>query len=269
MNDLHLRVLAGSDHDINSYGTRVDFRQVARILAVCLLAFSVAACSSAAGTPQAFSAPAAGAGANNLHLVKALPPPENSDDGMEQPLMPGDILNVDVFQADQLSRTVQIDAKGRLALPLIGTIPASGKSLRGLEQEIKDLYGARYLQNPEVTLFLKESAGQRVTVDGEVARAGLFPVSAGTKLLDAIALAGGFRELADPTKIYVYRVVGHQTLVANYDVSSIRNGRADNPKIYGGDVVMVFTSKSRVAMNNLKDALGLSARVAAGFAVLP
>ncbi|MDR6192728.1 protein involved in polysaccharide export with SLBB domain [Agrobacterium pusense] len=116
---------------------------------------------------------------------------------------------------------------------------------------------------------MKESVGQRVTVDGQVTRAGLFPVSANTTLMDAIALAGGLRELADEKKVYVYRSIGTQKLVANYNVASIRDGRIPNPRIYGGDVVIVFTSQSRVATNNLKEALGLSARVAAGFAVLP
>lgn len=205
----------------------------------------------------------------NLRLVKVLPAPANSAGGLEQPLMPSDIVTVAVFQAEQLSCTVQIDSRGQMSLPLIGTMTAAGKTTRALEQEIKTLYGARYLQNPEVTVFLKESAGQRVTVDGEVAKAGLFPVSANTTLLDAIALSGGFRELADQRKVYVYRTVGEMKLVAQYDVSSIRNGRAENVRVYGGDVVVVFTSQNLVAINNLKDALGLSARVAAGLAAIP
>ncbi|MCM2476080.1 polysaccharide export protein [Rhizobium sp. CG5] len=243
------------------------FKGIVRVIALFGLALSTGACSSSR-TPQMLSAQNSAAGFGNLRIVDVLPPPANSDGGLEQPLMPGDVLAVDVFQADQLSRTVQIDSRGRLSLPLIGTVLAAGKTVRRLEQEIKELYGARYLQNPDVTVFLKESAGQRVTVDGEVARAGLFPVSSNTTLLDAVALAGGFRELADQKKVYIFRSVGDQRLVANYDVASIRDGRAANPSIYGGDVVVVFTSKSRVAMDNLKDALGLSARVAAGAAAL-
>ena len=246
----------------------LDFGGVVRVLTVCALSLSAGACGSSS-TSQALSAHDPGVAADNLHLVKTLPPPANSSGGLEQPLMPSDVLAIEVFRADQLSRTVQIDSAGRISLPLVGTVTAAGKTLRGLEQEIKDLYGARYLQNPDVTVFLKDSAGQRVTVDGEVAKAGLFPVSANTTLLDAIALAGGFRELADQKKVYVFRPVGDQKLVANYDVAGIRNGRAENPPIYGGDVVVVFTSQSRVAMNNLKEALGLSARVAAGIAVIP
>jgi len=107
-----------------------------------------------------------------------------------------------------------------------------------------------------------------VTVDGEVARAGLYPVTANTSLLDAIALAGGLRDIADQRKVYVFREVGGRKLVANYSIEDVRSGRLANPRIYGGDVVMVFTNENRVALNNLKEALGL-ATSASRLAVIP
>ncbi|MDH4412413.1 MAG: polysaccharide export protein, partial [Rhizobium sp.] len=179
-----------------------------------------------------------------------MPAPANTAGGLDQPLLPGDVLTIDVFQAQQLSRTVQVDSRGALSLPLIGTVNAAGKGVHMFELELEQLYGARYLQNPEVSIFLKESTGQRVTIDGEVAKAGLYPVSPGTTLLDAIALAGGLRDLADQRKVYVYRDFGPSKLVANYDVRTIRDGQAENPRIYGGDVVVVFRSQSLVALNS-------------------
>lgn len=224
---------------------------------------------STSGPPSATSPGPAETVSGDLQLVRSLPAPVNTAGGVDQPLLPGDVLTIDVFQAQQLSRTVQIDARGLLSLPLVGSVNAAGKGIRALELELEQLYGARYLQSPEVSIFLKESSGQRVTVDGEVAKAGLYPVSPGTTLLDAIALAGGFRELADQRKVYVYRAFGQRKLVANYDVGKIRDGHAENPRIYGGDVVVVFRSQSLVAINSLKEALGLSARVATGIAAVP
>ncbi|MAY64102.1 MAG: polysaccharide biosynthesis protein GumB [Rhizobiales bacterium] len=238
------------------------FNKAFRIAVLCAIALATVACASPGGTRTPSSRVATDGG--DLRLVDVLPPPAGSEGGREQLLMPGDVLKVEVFQADQLSRTAQIDSTGLISLPLIGTLTAAGKTQRDLEREIRSLYGARYLQNPDVTVFIEESAGQRVTVDGEVTKAGLYEVSPGTTLLDALALAGGFRELADKRKVYIYRSVGPEKLVANYDVGSIRDGRAANPRIYGGDVVVVFTSSNRVAMNSLKDALELSARVAGG-----
>jgi polysaccharide export outer membrane protein len=153
-------------------------------------------------------------------------------------------------------------------MPLIGVVQAAGKSIRQLEQELERAYGKSYLQSPDVTVFMKESAGQRVTIDGEVAKAGLYPVTANATLLDVIAMAGGFRDIADQNKVYVFREIGGRKLVANYSVAEIRSGRLANPRIYGGDVVMVFTSQSRVAMNNLKEALGMAAN-ASRLAVIP
>ncbi len=204
----------------------------------------------------------------SLRLVHSLPAPPETRGGAEPVLMPNDVLEIGVYQAASLSRTVQVDSAGRISLPLIGTVEAAGKTPRRLEREIERAYGASYLQSPDVTIFLKESAGQRVTMDGEVARAGLYPVTARTTLLDTIAMAGGFRDIADPRKVYVFRDVGAVKLVANYDVGAIRSGRAPNPRIYGGDSVMVFTSQSRVAFNNLKEAVGIAAN-ASRLAVAP
>lgn len=202
-------------------------------------------------------------------MVKDLPPPLNTQDGSEILISPDDVLAVDVFGVDELDRTVQVDAAGRISLPLIGTVTAQGKSIRLLEQEIEGRYGAQYLQSPDVAIFLKESARQRVTVDGEVAKAGLYPVSSNTTLMDSIAQAGGMRDIADASKVYVYRNVGDgRKLVANYNLAQIRSGKANNPRVFGGDVIIVFTSQSKVAMNNLKEALGMASN-AARVAVLP
>lgn len=207
-------------------------------------------------------------GDGSLRLVKSLPAPAGTRDGAEQLLSANDVLEVNVYNTDSLNRVVQVDSLGLISLPLIGVQTAAGKSVRQLEQELERAYGASYLQSPDITVFLKESASQRVTIDGEVAKAGLYPVAASTTLLDAIALAGGLRDIADQTKVYVFRDVGGTKLVANYNVQHIRSGRLANPRIYGGDVIMVFTSKSRVAMNNLKEALGIAVN-ASRLAVIP
>ena len=242
-----------------------------RLGGLLFLGALASACTSQSMNSEATTAalsPSAYAG-GGLRVVQDLPAPSNTSNGSEQPLSSDDVLEVDVFQVDNLDRTVKVDASGRISLPLIGAVEAQGKTIQQLEQEIESRYGAKYLQSPDVTIFLKESARQRVTVDGEVARSGLYPVSSNATLLDSIALAGGLRDIADTSKVYVYRDAGDGTkLVANYDVKRIRNGAAKNPRIYGGDVVIVFTSQSKVAMNNLKDALGIASS-AARIAVLP
>ncbi|MER9565909.1 polysaccharide biosynthesis/export family protein [Mesorhizobium sp. M0571] len=243
---------------------------------VLLASLAMSACTSTSSTTPSSSVdalqltssstPLSGGGA--LQMVKDLPAPHNTQNGSEQPLSPNDVLEVNVFQVDNLNRTVQVDAGGQISLPLIGTIAAAGKTVRQLEQEVETAYGAKYLQSPDVTIFVKESIGQRITVDGEVNRAGIYPVSSNSTLLDAIALAANFSPIGDASKVFVYRNIGPNTLVANYNVEAIRAGKARNPRVYGGDKVVVFASKSKIAMNNLKDALGIASS-AARLSVIP
>ncbi|MER8689010.1 MULTISPECIES: polysaccharide biosynthesis/export family protein [unclassified Mesorhizobium] len=247
-------------------------------LFVLLASLAMSACTSTSSTTPSSSSsvdalqltssstPLSGGGA--LQVVKDLPAPANTQNGSEQPLSPNDVLEVNVFQVDNLNRTVQVDASGQISLPLIGTITAAGKTVRQLEQEVETAYGAKYLQSPDVTIFVKESIGQRITVDGEVNKAGIYPVSSNSSLIDAIALAGGFNNIGDAKKVFVYRNIGPNTLVANYNVEQIRGGKSRNPRIYGGDKIVVFASKSKIAMANLKDALGVASS-AARIAVIP
>ncbi|KQV01596.1 polysaccharide biosynthesis protein GumB [Mesorhizobium sp. Root102] len=243
-----------------------------------LASLAISACASTASTSksstssvdalQLAASSTAPSGGGTLQVVKDLPAPQNTQNGSEQPLSANDVLEVSVFQVDNLNRTVQVDAGGQISLPLIGAMAAAGKTVRQLEKEIETAYGEKYLQSPDVTIFVKESIGQRITVDGEVNKAGIYPVSSSASLLDAIALAGGFNPVGDAGKVFVYRNVGQNKLVANYNVEEIRAGKNRNPRIYGGDVVVVFASKSKIAMNNLKDALGIASS-AARIAVIP
>ncbi|MGF7159946.1 polysaccharide export outer membrane protein [Rhodoligotrophos appendicifer] len=193
----------------------------------------------------------------DLEMVADLPPPDTTN-GIEHPISPDDVLAIDVFQVDSLDRTVQVDAAGNIALPLLGVIAAAGKSVRQLEREIETGYGREYLQSPDVTIFAKESVGQRITIEGEVARAGIYPVSSHAKLLDAVAIAGGLRSVADPTKVFVYRSYSGRTLVAKYDLDDIRRGEKINPRIFGGDSIVVFSSTMKVAMDTLIKALSIA-----------
>jgi len=201
---------------------------------------------------------APGAGDATLRVVAELPPPPAATNGIAQPVSISDMIEVAVFQVPDLSRTVQVDDAGNINLPLIGQVRAAGKSVQALQLDIQAAYGRNYLQSPSVSVLVKESAARRVTVDGEVKRAGVFPLPTSSSLLDAIALAGGFSQVADAAKVYVFRQVGDTKYVANYNVDDIRRGARSNPSVYGGDVVVVFASQSRIALQNLKEVLGVA-----------
>ena len=195
-----------------------------------------------------------GASLNGVRVVSTLP---TADASSGYKIASDDLLEVDVFQVDQLDRTVRVGEDGRITLPLIGEVTAAGRSARDLELELQSLYGAKYLQSPQISVFVKESVGQRVAVDGAVKQPGIKSVTASSSLVGMIAEAGGLTQIADRSKVYVFRKVGDERLVAQYDLQAIRTGKAGDPRIQGGDVVYVFDSSTRVAMRNLREALGV------------
>ncbi len=215
-----------------------------------------------------FAQPASVSTGSDLRAVDELPAPLNSQGGRLQFISQNDVLEVDVFGVDELDRTVEVDSTGQISLPLVGQVIAAGKTERQLEGELRARYGAKYLESPQISVNVKESAGQRVTVEGEVRKAGIYPISSRATLLRSIALAQGFTKIANPAKVYVFRKRGQETFVANYNVDAIRGGQRSDPRIYGGDVVVVFSSSAKVAMENLKSVLGI-ATSAGRLAVLP
>lgn len=197
-----------------------------------------------------------------LQFVASLPTPRGG--GGDDQLVAGDVLQMDVFGVDKLSRPLQVDSRGWVTFPLIGQLRAAGKSVTTLEREAAAAYGRNYLRSPSVTITLKESPSRKVVVDGEVTRSGVFPVTSRTTLMEAIAQAGGFNQVADQTKVFVYRTADGRKYVANYDVSQVREGKIVNPALYGGDVVVVFSSTTRIAWQNVKDFAGVARNVVGG-----
>ena len=211
---------------------------------------------------------ASGDDADGLKIVERLPAPANTNNGADLLVAENDLLEVDVFQVDDLDKEVRVDPSGKISLALIGPVEAAGKTIFQLETEIEQRYGVKYLQNPEVSVFMKESAGQRITMDGAFAKPGIYATSSNTTLIQALALAGGLTALADEKKLYVYRQVGELKYVANYSVKDIREGNKSDPRVYGSDVVIAFQSGAKLARQNLKEALGV-ATSATRLAVLP
>jgi polysaccharide biosynthesis/export protein len=201
----------------------------------------------------------------DLAVVGELPPPPNTDNGRIQLVAENDILEVDVFRVDELDRTGQVDASGRISLPLIGAIEVAGKTLEQVEKDIERAYAATYLQSPDVTVFMKESFGQRLTIDGEVRKAGIYPSNTRSSLIDVVAQAGGLTEIADANKVFVFRDYGSRRLVAQYSIDQIRKGKQPDPRLFGGDVIVVFASGAKVAGRNLREALGLASSASVFF----
>ena len=173
-------------------------------------------------------------------------------------ISPSDVVEVSVFGVGDLTRTVQVSTNGAISLPLIKTVQAAGKTASELELVIAAKLEATYLQSPQVSVFVKEYTSQRITIDGAVNKPGIFPTTGQLSLLQSIALAEGLNNVADPTGILVFRTVGNQRMAARFDLKKIRAGKAQDPMLAAGDVVMVDQSAGRTTLRDIKEAVPLT-----------
>ena len=116
----------------------------------------------------------------------------------------GDVLAINVWKETEISRSVPVRSDGRISLPLVGEVQAAGKTPKQLESEIKTRL-KDYVSEPEVTVIVQEIRSQKFNVLGMVMRPGSFPLTKPMTVIDAIALAGGFRDFAKQKDIYVLR----------------------------------------------------------------
>jgi polysaccharide biosynthesis/export protein len=120
-------------------------------------------------------------------------------------LGPDDVIEVSVYQEKELGGTVPVRPDGKISIPLIGEMPASGKTAIQLQQEITLKY-AQFVAAPAVTVVVKEVNSPKVSVLGEVKTPGVYKIKERSTLLDAIAMAGGLTEYAKKDKITIIRV---------------------------------------------------------------
>lgn len=171
---------------------------------------------------------------------------------------PGDTITVVVSRVPDLSGDATIDPSGDIVMPLIGKVPAIGRTTDELARDITGRLSAKYLQNPEVRVALKMSSSQRITIDGSVASPGIYPIAGSTTLLQAIALAKGTTQDANSRKIAVFRTINGQRQAAAFDLTDIRRGKATDPEIFGNDIIVVDGSLSKARLKNLLQTLPLA-----------
>ncbi len=115
-----------------------------------------------------------------------------------------DVLAIDVWNEKEISRSVTVRLDGAISLSLVGEVQAAGKTPLQLEKEIATKLRA-YISDPEVTVIVQQMMSKRFNVLGEVVKPGSYLLTNSTTVLDAIALAGGFRDFAKQKAIYVLR----------------------------------------------------------------
>ena len=151
-----------------------------------------------------------------------------------------DVINVSVWKEPELTLTVPVRPDGNISLPLINDVRAVGQTPMQLAAHITARF-KQYLAEPRVTVIVTQINSRRFYILGEVARPGAFPLLPNMTVLQALSTAGGFREFANPSKIYVLRNENGKQVKFPFNYKKvIAGGNAEqNIELKPGDTVVV------------------------------
>jgi len=116
----------------------------------------------------------------------------------------GDVLAINVWKEPDISRSVPVRSDGKISLPLVGEVKATGRTPLKVEQDIAGKL-ASYISEPEVTVMVEQINSEKFNILGQVAKPGAYSLTNSATVLDAIAVAGGFRDFAKQKSIYILR----------------------------------------------------------------
>jgi polysaccharide export outer membrane protein len=196
----------------------------------------------------------------NQNIARKLPPAELKQDEIAQIneqlfasarmhtdpsdylLGSGDLLQIKVFEAEDLNTTVRISSRGFVTLPLLGTVSVKDLSAREAEEKIEELYRARYIKDPHVSIFVEEHFSRRVTLMGEFRNPGTYDYLSKQRLLDVMSLGGGLSDKAGRVvqiRRYGASDQGQNVIIVDLD-QLVKEGRSElNIEINSSDVIFV------------------------------
>lgn len=208
------------------------------------------------------------AGCGGSHRVESIPAGNDAykvvpaSDPVETPrpyvISARDVLSIEVFQEPDFSRgELAVDNMGNIQLPFIGKVTAAGQTPDELGSVIAARLRTRYIVNPQVIVSVVRSAPRFVTVEGQIKDPGVYEIDDSYTLISAIARAKGTDKTAKLDDVLIFRNIGGQRLAARFDLNDIRAGRAPDPKLMGGDVIIVANSGVKSAWQDLLQAMPL------------
>ena len=215
----------------------------AKLLILTLILFTVAECAPCqenhAGTTARSQAEKLSSGGNITSRGTSSGPVKVA--GSSYVIGPGDLLSINVLHEPEVSQKVPVRMDGKITMPLIGDIQASGMVPEALQttiaQKLRD-----YIKDAEVTVVVEEVKSRQFSVMGEVEHPGSFPLVKPTTILDGLAQAGGFRDFAKVTKIHVLRRTPQGTTITlpfNYKQVSKGKNESQNIDLQPGDTIIV------------------------------
>lgn len=215
-----------------------------RLAAAALLVLTTACGGSRGavqGEPVPVDLPAAGAEAGDAYRIAA-----------------GDLLDVVVFDAPELSRPVRVTEQGEVSIPLLGATPAAGLTTGELEARLADGLRGRYMVDPQVTIAVTEMRSDPIYVTGEVNKPGAFPLEAGRRItvLQAVTLSEGLAPMAAKSRAMIIRTGEAGTRVRiPVHLGEMLAGTSPDLPLQPNDIVFVPRSTGRSVLSGVFGAI--------------
>jgi len=155
------------------------------------------------------------------------------------------MLEIIVFQEDDLKSELRVSNEGTIVFPLIGTVAVGGMTPQEAAQTIKARLSRGYLINPQVSVTVTEFSKRRFTVLGEVQKPGSYemPDQQDVTVLQAIGIAGGYTRIANPSRVILMRRIDGAEQTFHLNAAQMANGDAESAfKVVPGDVITVAQS---------------------------
>jgi polysaccharide biosynthesis/export protein len=169
--------------------------------------------------------------------VAALPTIASPD----HPVGAEDLLEISVFEIPELNRTVRVSEKGTISLPLLGEMDVKGFTAMQLEERLKEALSLKYLEDPQVSVFVREFGSKKVSVIGAVGKPGVYQMLGPRTLLQVLSEAGGLGKEAG-SHLFVIRAAADGTTDAipvKIGDLLVNRGPALNLPVSPGDIISV------------------------------
>lgn len=168
-----------------------------------------------------------------------------------------DKLDISVFQAKEFSGQYILDTDGNIHIPLLGKIKAYKKTIQQLNTHITTKLKENYLQSPQVTINLLSERNQTITLDGEFRNPGLHDIKGkNINLLQAIAKGRGLSNIADPSRLVLFRENNGYIKAYQLDLNKIRSGKLRNPYLLDEDILIAYRSNARYWLQEVATVTG-------------
>jgi len=158
----------------------------------------------------------------------------------EYKIGPLDVVRIDVWKEPEITRTIPVRPDGKISLPLLNDVQASGLTAMQLAASLRESL-SKYLTNPQVTVTVTEINSRRVYLTGEVGRPGAIPLLPNMTVLQALASGGGFTQFAKLKNIYVLRTEEGKQVKHPFNYKEVVKGNLaeQNIQLQPGDVIVV------------------------------